>query len=205
MTCAGTIAGISPPPPGRARVPLVLLLRDASGYGTATFSVDGATVQSMLLSPSTSSPNGQGSGDVLVYTVTGLGAGQHTLKILNKDRKVVYEKTKNPAPEVKATFALGGDSPARAVRRAAMLALTTVRGQEAKTFQSLATFVRIDEGRYMLELPLDPPPERLLAELSAAGASLVSLNPIRDTLEDFFVRHVGVSDTRQLVTSRHDR
>ena len=65
--------------------------------------------------------------------------------------------------------------------------------------------VRIDEGRYMLELPLDPPPERLLAELSAAGASLVSLNPIRDTLEDFFVRHVGVSDTRQLVTSRHDR
>ena len=65
--------------------------------------------------------------------------------------------------------------------------------------------VRIDEGRYMLELPLDPSPERLLAELSAAGASLVSLNPIRDTLEDFFVRHVGVSDTRQLVTSRHDR
>jgi len=36
VTCAGTIAGISPPPPGRARVPLVLLLRDASGYGTAT-------------------------------------------------------------------------------------------------------------------------------------------------------------------------
>src|SRR5207247_5242937 len=46
--------------------------------------------------------------------------------------------------------------------------------------------VRIDEGRYMLEPPLDPPPQRLLAELSAAGASLVSLNPIRDTLEDFF-------------------
>ena len=31
VTCAGTIAGISPPPPGRARAPLVLLLRDASG------------------------------------------------------------------------------------------------------------------------------------------------------------------------------
>jgi len=65
--------------------------------------------------------------------------------------------------------------------------------------------VRIDEGRYMLELPLDPPPERLLAELSAAGASLVSLNPIRDTLEDVFVRHVGVSDTTQLVRSRDGR
>ncbi|HEU4368032.1 MAG TPA: ATP-dependent DNA helicase RecG [Methylomirabilota bacterium] len=36
VTCAGTIAGISPPPPGRARAPLVLLLRDAGGYGTAT-------------------------------------------------------------------------------------------------------------------------------------------------------------------------
>jgi ATP-dependent DNA helicase RecG len=36
VTCAGTVAGISPPPPGRGRAPLVLLLRDASGYGTAT-------------------------------------------------------------------------------------------------------------------------------------------------------------------------
>jgi ATP-dependent DNA helicase RecG len=36
VTCAGTVAGISPPAPGRARAPLVLLLRDASGYGTAT-------------------------------------------------------------------------------------------------------------------------------------------------------------------------
>ena len=36
VTCAGTIVGVSPPPPGRRRAPLVLLLRDASGYGTAT-------------------------------------------------------------------------------------------------------------------------------------------------------------------------
>ena len=36
VTCTGTVTGISPPPPGRARAPLVLLLRDASGYGTAT-------------------------------------------------------------------------------------------------------------------------------------------------------------------------
>ena len=36
VTCAGVVAGISPPPPGRARAPLVLLVRDASGYGTAT-------------------------------------------------------------------------------------------------------------------------------------------------------------------------
>jgi ABC-2 type transport system ATP-binding protein len=50
--------------------------------------------------------------------------------------------------------------------------------------------VRISEGRYLLELPLDPPPERLLAELTGGGAHLVSLNPIRETLEDFFVEQV---------------
>ena len=42
----------------------------------------------------------------------------------------------------------------------------------------------------MLELPLDPPPERLLAELAASGAKLISLNPLRPTLEDLFVEQV---------------
>jgi ABC-2 type transport system ATP-binding protein len=50
--------------------------------------------------------------------------------------------------------------------------------------------VRISEGRYLLELPLAPPPEQLLAELTAAGAHLASLNPIRETLEDVFVESV---------------
>jgi len=50
--------------------------------------------------------------------------------------------------------------------------------------------VRLGEDRYMLDLPLEPPPERLLADLTAANAHLVSLNPIRQTLEDFFVEQV---------------
>ena len=49
---------------------------------------------------------------------------------------------------------------------------------------------RLSEGRYAIELPLDPAPDRLLAELAAAGARLVSLNPIRETLEDFFVQQI---------------
>jgi ATP-dependent DNA helicase RecG len=36
VTCSGVIAGVSPPPPGRRRAPLALLLRDESGYATAT-------------------------------------------------------------------------------------------------------------------------------------------------------------------------
>jgi ATP-dependent DNA helicase RecG len=35
-TCSGVVTGVSAPPPGRTRKPLVLLLRDESGYGTAT-------------------------------------------------------------------------------------------------------------------------------------------------------------------------
>src|SRR5215831_17003964 len=50
--------------------------------------------------------------------------------------------------------------------------------------------VRIGDGRYQLDLPLDPPPEQLLGEVTAAGAHLVALNPIRETLEDFFVEQV---------------
>ena len=47
--------------------------------------------------------------------------------------------------------------------------------------------------RFALELPLSPPPERVLAEFLAQGASLVSLNPLRETLEDFFVDQVATA------------
>jgi ABC-2 type transport system ATP-binding protein len=50
---------------------------------------------------------------------------------------------------------------------------------------------RLAEGRYALELPLAPPPERTLAAVIAEGAALVSLTPVRETLEDFFVRQVS--------------
>ncbi len=50
--------------------------------------------------------------------------------------------------------------------------------------------VQIGEGRFSLELPLGTPPERLLSALTAGGARLVSLNPVRDTLEDYFVEKV---------------
>jgi len=43
-------------------------------------------------------------------------------------------------------------------------------------------------------LPLEPPPERLMAELTASGAHLLALNPIRVTLEDFFVQQVTAPD-----------
>src|SRR5213594_5134469 len=36
-TCSGVIVGVSPPPPGRFRVPFTVMLRDASGYVTASW------------------------------------------------------------------------------------------------------------------------------------------------------------------------
>jgi ABC-2 type transport system ATP-binding protein len=64
--------------------------------------------------------------------------------------------------------------------------------------------VRIAEGRYAFELPLESAPERVLAEAVAAGAALVSLNPIRQTLEDFFVQQVRASDARAPERLVHD-
>jgi ABC-2 type transport system ATP-binding protein len=49
----------------------------------------------------------------------------------------------------------------------------------------------IAEGRYAMELPPAARPDQVLAELAAAGASVVSINPLRDTLEDFFMRQVA--------------
>ena len=63
----------------------------------------------------------------------------------------------------------------------------------------------ISKDRYALELPLTEPPERVLADLSATGATLVSLNPIRDTLEDFFVRRVAEVGEGSRVSSEAGR
>ncbi len=68
--------------------------------------------------------------------------------------------------------------------------------------QMAGVFTRAHElgpDRLALELPLTAQPHRVLSELVAQGASLVSLNPIRDTLEDLFVEKVsGVSADRGL-------
>ena len=61
----------------------------------------------------------------------------------------------------------------------------------ARLKPSVRRATEISPGRYALELSLDQSPDHMLAELMAAGASLVSLNPVRDTLEDFFMKRVA--------------
>jgi ABC-2 type transport system ATP-binding protein len=49
----------------------------------------------------------------------------------------------------------------------------------------------IAPGRYRFELDADVRPEPFIAHLAGAGAVLVSVMPVRTTLEDVFVRAVG--------------
>ncbi|MEY4094905.1 MAG: putative transporter ATP-binding protein YxlF [Acidobacteriota bacterium] len=53
------------------------------------------------------------------------------------------------------------------------------------------------EGRYVIDLPADAAPERILVDLVGAGAQVISLHPVRETLEDFFIRQVKAASPRQ--------
>ncbi len=64
---------------------------------------------------------------------------------------------------------------------------SSARGTLAARFPQMT---EISEGRLAVVLPADARPERVLPELTALGASIISLTPLRDTLEDVFVRHV---------------
>jgi ABC-2 type transport system ATP-binding protein len=55
----------------------------------------------------------------------------------------------------------------------------------------------IADKRYALEIAPDMAPERILAEVIAAGGRLISLSPIRETLEDLFVRQVAAGGDRR--------
>jgi hypothetical protein len=50
---------------------------------------------------------------------------------------------------------------------------------------------RISAGRYAIEAPSETEPDRLVADLRARGARFLSANPLRSTLEDFFVQQVA--------------
>jgi len=45
--------------------------------------------------------------------------------------------------------------------------------------------------RYVIDLPPDGRPEETLRELTGAGATMISINPLRETLEDVFIRRVA--------------
>ena len=60
-----------------------------------------------------------------------------------------------------------------------------------------ARMTALSDGRYTVQLSPDTRPERLINDLAARGALIVSLNPVRETLEDLFVQTVKGAAPRQ--------
>ena len=75
-----------------------------------------------------------------------------------------------------------------------------VSGLSDDVSQRLRSRVRaitaLSHDRFAIDLAPDAVPEQLIGELRDAGATLVSLNPVRETLEDHFVKQVAAAQTR---------
>jgi ABC-2 type transport system ATP-binding protein len=54
----------------------------------------------------------------------------------------------------------------------------------------------LSNDRYTLELSPVEPPEKMIQELTQHGVSVVSLNPLRTTLEDYFLSTIGAAAPR---------
>jgi putative heme-binding domain-containing protein len=70
-----------------------------------------------------------------------------TVRVLDSDKKTVFQTVKHPTPREKAEFKVGAVSPERIIRKAAMLALVSVRGQEADAFRAIAKHLAVDADR----------------------------------------------------------
>ena len=74
------------------------------------------------------------------------------------------------------------------------LVLEHVSAAALERLRPLATRVtEISSGRYTLELPLTQAPAEVVPLAAAVGASIVSLHPLRDTLEDFFMERIAAA------------
>ncbi|MFM7150432.1 MAG: HEAT repeat domain-containing protein, partial [Gemmataceae bacterium] len=111
------------------------------------------------------------------------------LKVLDSKRREVYAKEKNPAPKDKSTFILGNDSPLRRIRRAAMLAIPTMRGRETEAVNTLSRFLKdeADRSQVVSALQRIPPQEWPKEKLRPAIDDLLT-----------YVRKVPVKDRTQV-------
>jgi putative heme-binding domain-containing protein len=105
--------------------------------------------------------------------------------VLDGQRKTVFEKRGLPAPNTKLALEVGGSDPEGTVRRAAMAALPSVRGQEGATFKALARFVREGIDR-----------ETAVAAVQRIPADLWPKEEARPLLDSLlaYVRNVPSSD-----------
>jgi ABC-2 type transport system ATP-binding protein len=54
----------------------------------------------------------------------------------------------------------------------------------------------LTHGRYTVHIAADRQPAAFMTELTARGARVESLNPLRDTLEDYFIKQIAAANPR---------
>ena len=72
---------------------------------------------------------------------------QFTLKVLDRNREVIFEKKKIAAPRPDATFEVMTVPPKTRINRSAIDAISYVRGRETQTFNTLAELIVADQNR----------------------------------------------------------
>ena len=78
------------------------------------------------------------------------------------------------------------------------LVMSGLSDDESRRLQGqVRSITPLKHGRFNLQLAPDAQPEALITELRAKGAELVSLNPVRETLEEFFVKKVAAAEPRR--------
>jgi hypothetical protein len=81
------------------------------------------------------------------------------------------------------------------IRRWEVVVTDVTRGQLEPFGSRVTRIVEVAAGRHLLEAPKDVDPAALVGDLVAAGAALVSVNPVHTTLEDFFVQKVQSTES----------
>jgi ABC-2 type transport system ATP-binding protein len=132
-------------------------------------------------------------------------AGRHDVRqiilgLRDEGRTVIFSSHILPDAELLCTR-VGILSKGRLVAAGGLADLTagTARGWEvivdglsdeaaARVGRRARRVTRIADRRYSLEIESAMRPEPLIADLAASGASLVSVTPVRATLEEFFLQ-----------------
>ena len=70
----------------------------------------------------------------------------------------------------------------------------SVQAQLAPRVQAMRA---LSAGRYTIHVGADQQPEQLMTEIKSLGGRIESLNPLRDTLEDYFVQQVRSAAPRE--------
>ena len=126
--------------------------------------------------------------EIVIYNRTDDDLGKRlnsfTLSVLDSRRSQVFQRRDIPAPQQSAAFELAGGGPASSVRRAAMTALTQVRGKETEAFGLLAKFVsgedRLPAIRALQKIPVAYWPKEQAAPLLAELVQQIKATPVAD-------------------------